>query len=53
MKKRDADIASLFQNIAAKKNSSSSSIPSNNAMDHDEEIGPSVYITGDSRRYFY
>jgi hypothetical protein len=44
---------SLFQNIAAKKNSSSSSIPSNDAMDHDGEIGPSVYITGDSRRYFY
>jgi hypothetical protein len=49
MKKRYGDIASLFQKIAAKKNSSSSSIPSNDAMDHDGDIGPSVWTTGDSR----
>jgi hypothetical protein len=41
MKKRDEDIASLFQKIAAKKNSLSSLIPSNDAMDHDRDIGPS------------
>jgi hypothetical protein len=41
MKKRDGDIASLFQKIAAKKNSLSSLIPSNDAMDHDRDIGPS------------
>jgi hypothetical protein len=49
MKKRDGDIASLFQKIAAKKNSSSSSIPLNDAVDHDGDIGPSVCTTGDSR----
>jgi hypothetical protein len=49
MKKIDGDIASLFQKIAAKRNPSSSSIPSNDAMDHDGDIGPSVRITGDSR----
>jgi hypothetical protein len=47
MKKRDGDIASLFQKIAAKKNSLSSLIPSNDAMDHDRDIGPSVRTTGD------
>jgi hypothetical protein len=49
MKKRDGDIASLFQKIVAKKNSSSSSIPSNDAMGHDGDIGPSVRTTNDSR----
>jgi hypothetical protein len=49
MKKRDRDIASLFQKIAAKNNSSSYLIPSNDAIDHDGDIGPSVHITGDSR----
>jgi hypothetical protein len=49
MKKRDGDIVSLFQKIAAKKNSSSSSIPSNDAMDHDGDIGSSVRTTGESR----
>jgi hypothetical protein len=49
MKKRDGDIASLFQKITAKKNSSSSSIPLNDAIDHDGDIGPSVRTTGDSR----
>jgi hypothetical protein len=49
MKKRDGDIASLFQKIAAKKNSSSSSILLNDAIDHDGNIGPSVRTTGDSR----
>jgi hypothetical protein len=49
MKKRDGDIASLFQKIAAKKNSSSFSIPLNDAIDHDGNIGPSVHTTGDSR----
>jgi hypothetical protein len=49
MKKRDGDIASLFQKITAKKNLSSSSIFSNDAMDHDGDIGPSVQTTGDSR----
>jgi hypothetical protein len=38
-----------FKKIAAKKNSSSSSIPLNDAIDHDEDIGPSVRTTGDSR----
>jgi hypothetical protein len=47
MKKRDGDIASLFQKIAAKKNSLSFLIPSNDAMDHDRDIGPSVWPTGD------
>jgi hypothetical protein len=49
MKKRDGDIASLFQKIVAKKNSSSSSIPLNDAIDHYGNIGPSVRTTGDSR----
>jgi hypothetical protein len=49
MKKREGDIASLFQKIAAKKNSSSSSIPLNDAIDHDGNIGPSIRTTGDSR----
>jgi hypothetical protein len=49
MKKREGDIASLFQKVAAKKNSSSSSIPLNDAIDHDGNIGPSVRTTGDSR----
>jgi hypothetical protein len=49
MKKRDGDIASLFQKIAAKKNSSSSSIPLNDAIDRDGNIGPSIRTTGDSR----
>jgi hypothetical protein len=49
MKKRDIDIASLFWKIAAKKNSSSSSIPLNDAIDLDRNIGPSVRTTGDSR----
>jgi hypothetical protein len=49
MKKRDGDIASLFQKIAAKKNSFSFSIPLNDAIDHDGDIGPSVHTTGDSR----
>jgi hypothetical protein len=49
MKKRDGDIASLFQKIAAKKNSSSPSIPLNDAIDRDGNIGPSVRTTGDSR----
>jgi hypothetical protein len=49
MKKRDGDIASLFRKIAAKKNSSSSSIPLNDAIDHDGNIGPLVHSTGDSR----
>jgi hypothetical protein len=49
MKKRDGDIASLFQKIVAKINPSSSSIPSNDAMDHDGDIGPLVRTTSDSR----
>jgi hypothetical protein len=49
MKKRDGDIASLFQKIAAKKNSSSSLIPLNDAIDHDGDIRPSVHTTGNSR----
>jgi hypothetical protein len=49
MKKRDWDIASLFQKIIGKKNSSSFSIPLNDAIDHDEDIGPLVRTTGDSR----
>jgi hypothetical protein len=49
MKKRDWDIASLFQKITGKKNSSSFSIPLNDAIDHDEDIGPLVRTTGDSR----
>jgi hypothetical protein len=49
MKKRDGDIASLFQKIAAKRNPSSSLIPSNDAMDHDGDIGPLVRTTSDSR----
>jgi hypothetical protein len=49
MKKRDGDIASLFRKIAGKKNSSSSPIPSKDAMDHDGDIGPSVQTAGDSR----
>jgi hypothetical protein len=35
--------------IAAKKKSSWYSIPSNDAMDHDGDIGPSVRTTGDPR----
>jgi hypothetical protein len=38
-----------LKKIAAKKNLSSSSIPSNDAMDHDGDIGPSVRTTDDSR----
>jgi hypothetical protein len=49
MKKRDGDIASLFQKIAAKRKPPSSLIPSNDAIDHDGDIGPSVRTTGDSR----
>jgi hypothetical protein len=49
MKKGDGDIASLFRKIAAKKNSSSSSTPLDDAIDHDGNIGPSVRATGDSR----
>jgi hypothetical protein len=49
MKKRDGDIASLFQRIATKKNSSSSLITSIDAIDHDGDIGPSVRTTRDSR----
>jgi hypothetical protein len=35
--------------IATKKNPSSYSIPSNDAMDYDGDIGPSVRTTGDPR----
>jgi hypothetical protein len=38
-----------FKKIVAKKNSSSSLIPSNDAIDHDGDIGPSIRITSDSR----
>jgi hypothetical protein len=39
MKKRDGDITSLLRKNTAKKNPSSSSIPSNDAMDHDGDTG--------------
>jgi hypothetical protein len=38
-----------FKKIVAKKNSSTSSIPSNDAIDHDGDIEPSIRITSDSR----
>jgi hypothetical protein len=44
MKKRDGYITSLFRKkITAKKNSSSSSISLNDAIDHDGDIGPSIH----------
>jgi hypothetical protein len=39
----------ISKKIAAKKNSSSPSIPSNDAMTHGGGIGPSVRTTDDSR----
>jgi hypothetical protein len=49
MTKRDENIASLFKKNTVKKNSSSSSIISNDAMDYDEDIGSLVRTTDDSR----
>jgi hypothetical protein len=46
--KRDGDIALLFQKVAEKIHLRSS-IPSNDAMTHDGDIGPWVHTTGDSR----